>query len=58
MADINEAIRLDAALPQPLIHRAVLWRAKGDFERAIADGTEAIRLATAQGSAFYSRGLA
>ena len=27
LADINEAIRLDPALPQPLINRAVIWRA-------------------------------
>ncbi len=37
LADINEAIRLDPALPQPLINRAVIWRAKGDLDRAIAD---------------------
>ncbi len=47
LADINEAIRLDPALPQPLINRAVIWRAKGDLDRAIADATEAIRLARA-----------
>jgi Caspase domain/Tetratricopeptide repeat len=45
LADINEAIRLDPALPQPLTHRAVIWRAKGNLDRAIADATEAIRLA-------------
>ena len=47
LADINEAIRLNPALPSPLTNRAVIWRAKGDFERAIADTTEAIRLAKA-----------
>ena len=49
----------------------MLWRAKGDFERAIADGTEAIRLAKAKApvnimtppgsvliSAYSQRGLA
>ena len=59
------------ALPQPLINRAVIWRAKGDFERAIADTTEAIRLAKAKApvnimtppgsvqiSAYSKRGLA
>ena len=51
LADINEAIRLDPALPQPLINRAVIWRAKGDFDRAIADATEAIRLAKAKAPA-------
>ena len=34
--------------PQPLISRAVIWRAKGDLDRAIADATEAIRLAKAK----------
>ncbi|MFX5336392.1 hypothetical protein ABTD37_20525, partial [Acinetobacter baumannii] len=33
------------SLPQPLIRRAVIWRANGDIARAIADTTEAIRLA-------------
>ena len=35
-------------MPQPLINRAVIWRAKGDLDRAIADATEAIRLAKAK----------
>jgi hypothetical protein len=47
LADINEVIRLDPALPQPLINRAVIWRARGDLDRAIADTSEAIRLARA-----------
>jgi Flp pilus assembly protein TadD len=51
LADINEAIRLDPALPQPLINRAVIWRAKGDLDRAIADTSEAIRLARAKAPA-------
>jgi len=29
----------------------VLWRAKGDYDRAIADSTEAIRLAKAKAPA-------
>jgi Caspase domain/Tetratricopeptide repeat len=71
LADINEAIRIDPALPQPLTNRAVIWRAKGDFDRAIADVTEAIRLAKAKApvniitppgsvliSAYAERGLA
>src|SRR3954469_14697091 len=45
LADINQAIRLDPTLPQPLINRTAIWRAKGDLDRAIADGSEAIRLA-------------
>ncbi len=45
LADINATIRLDPSLPQPLINRAVIWRAKGDLDRAIADTSEAIRLA-------------
>ena len=44
LADINEAIPIDPSLPQPLTHCAVIWRAK-DLDRAIADVTEAIRLA-------------
>jgi Caspase domain/Tetratricopeptide repeat len=51
LADINQAIRLDPALPQPLINRAVIWRAKGDLDRAIADATEAIGLARANAPA-------
>ncbi len=51
LADINEAIRLDPALPQPLINRAVIWRARGDLDRAIADTSEAIRLARAKAPA-------
>ena len=35
-------------MPQPLTNRAVIWRAKGDLDRAIADTTEAIRLAKAK----------
>jgi tetratricopeptide (TPR) repeat protein len=46
LADINQAIRLNPALPSPLIHRVVIWRAKGDLDRAIADGTAAVRLAS------------
>jgi hypothetical protein len=34
-------------LSSPLINRAVIWRAKGDFDRAIADATAAIGLARA-----------
>jgi hypothetical protein len=51
LADIDAAIRLDPALPQPLINRAVIWRAKGDLDRAIADTSEAIRLARATATA-------
>jgi hypothetical protein len=52
-------------------NRAVIWRAKGDYERAIADSSEAIRLARARApanimtppgsvliSAYIQRGLA
>ncbi len=45
LAEINQAIRLDPTLPQPLINRTAIWRTKGDLDRAIADGGEAIRLA-------------
>src|SRR5205823_6150902 len=71
LSDINEAIRIDPALPQPLTNRVVIWRAKEDFDRAIADTTEAIRLAKAKApvnimtppgsvliSAYNQRGLA
>jgi tetratricopeptide (TPR) repeat protein len=34
-----------------LINRTVIWRARGDFDRAIADATEAIRLAKAKAPA-------
>jgi hypothetical protein len=34
-------------LPQPLINRAVIWRARGNFDRAIANTSEAIQLANA-----------
>jgi tetratricopeptide (TPR) repeat protein len=44
LADINEAIRLDPKLPAPLISRSVLWRAKEDYERAIADADRSIAL--------------
>jgi tetratricopeptide (TPR) repeat protein len=47
LADINEAIRLNPALPSPLTNRAVIWRARGDLDRAISDTSEAIRLAKA-----------
>jgi tetratricopeptide (TPR) repeat protein len=47
LADINHAIRLNPALPSPLINRTVIWRAKGDFDHAIGDATEAIGLAKA-----------
>ena len=43
--------RSDPARPEvapPLKNRAVIWRAKGDLDRAVADGTEAIRLARAE----------
>ena len=72
LADINEAIRLDPALPPPLINRAVLWRAKGDHDRAIADADRgdpagqgraaAVNIMTPPGSvlitAYTQRGLA
>jgi tetratricopeptide (TPR) repeat protein len=48
LADINQAIRLDPTLPAPLISRAVIWRAKSEIDRAIADATEAIALAKAK----------
>jgi hypothetical protein len=48
LADINDAIRSDPALPSPLINRAVIWRAKGDYDRAIADASAAIGLARAK----------
>src|ERR1700676_3600740 len=35
LADINEASRLDPSRPSGLIDRAVVWRAKGDLDRAI-----------------------
>lgn len=48
LVDIDAAIRLDPTSPQLLTRRAVIWRAKGDFDRAVADATEAIRLAKAK----------
>ena len=42
--DINNAIRLEPRLPAPLIVRSVLWRAKEDYDHAVADAEEAIRL--------------
>ncbi|WP_247338284.1 hypothetical protein [Bradyrhizobium sp. CW4] len=45
LTDINQAIRLDPTLPQPLINRTAIWRVRGHYDRAIADGSEAIRLA-------------
>ena len=44
LTDINEAIRLDPKLPAPLISRSVLWRAKEDYDRAIADADRSIAL--------------
>jgi tetratricopeptide (TPR) repeat protein len=44
LADINDAIRLDPRLPPPLISRSVLWRAKGDYDHAIADAERSIML--------------
>lgn len=44
LADINEAIRLDPKLPPPLISRSVLWRAKEDYDHAIADAERSITL--------------
>ncbi len=51
LADINEAIRADPTLPTPLTKRGVFWRTKGDYDRAIANSTEAIRLARAKAPA-------
>jgi tetratricopeptide (TPR) repeat protein len=45
LTDLNQAIRLDPTLPQPLINRTAIWRVRGDYDRASADGSEAIRLA-------------
>ena len=39
-------------------NRGSAWRLKGDFDRAIADGTEAIRLVPKLAAAHYSRGAA
>ena len=51
MADINEAIRLDPKLPPPLINRSVLWRAKEDYDHAIADAERSITLIKGGGAA-------
>ncbi|MET4556654.1 MULTISPECIES: hypothetical protein [unclassified Bradyrhizobium] len=40
LTDINQAIRLDPTLPQPLINGSAIWCARGDLDRAIADGSE------------------
>ena len=51
LAAIDEAIRIDPGSPQPLTNRAVIWRAKGNLNRAITDATEAIRLTKAKATA-------
>jgi tetratricopeptide (TPR) repeat protein len=45
-------------LAQALRRRAVAWHHKGDFDRAIADYDQALRLAPNNAAAFNNRGLA
>jgi tetratricopeptide (TPR) repeat protein len=39
-------------------NRGVAWAGKGEFDKAIADYTEAIRLDPKYAAAFYNRGMA
>ncbi len=59
MVDMNEFIRRSPENADGLIFRALLWRAKGDNEKATADLHAAVRLAPAcfdRGAAYCFRG--
>ena len=55
---ISEGRAGDAVIAQALRTRAVAWHNKGDFDRAIADYDQALRLAPNNAAAFNNRGLA
>jgi tetratricopeptide (TPR) repeat protein len=55
---ISEGRAGDAVIAQALRRRAVAWHNKGDFDRAIADYDQALRLAPNNAAAFNNRGLA
>ena len=58
IADLNEAIRLDAGYALAFDTRGNAWYDKRDFDRAIADYGEAIRLNPKYALAYFDRGNA
>jgi tetratricopeptide (TPR) repeat protein len=56
LADYNESIKLSKG-STAFVCRGLTWQAKGDYERAIADLDEAIRLDPKNVAAFQKRGL-
>jgi len=58
IADLNEAIRLDARYALAYDTRGNAWYEKRDFDRAIADYGEAIRLNPQYALAYFDRGNA
>src|SRR5438445_13855621 len=56
MQDLNEAIRLDPENVAALLSRALTWTAKEDYDRALKDYDEAIRLYPKYAWAYQQRG--
>jgi serine/threonine-protein kinase len=54
IADLNEAIRLDAKFVQAYQDRARGWNKKGDYEKAIADFNATIQLDPKNAAAYNS----
>jgi tetratricopeptide (TPR) repeat protein len=60
MNDLTNSITLDPKNEEAYFYRGLLYDLKDDYEKAISDYSEAIRLDPdySQGQAYYKRGLA
>jgi tetratricopeptide (TPR) repeat protein len=54
----NEAIHLDEAYADAYLKRGCIWLAKGDLEKAIADGQMIIEIAPEAALGYWLRGAA
>jgi Tfp pilus assembly protein PilF len=54
---LNHALALDSKLAEAWSHRGVVWFAKRDFTRAIADYDQALKLAPGLAGVYCSRGV-
>src|SRR5262245_47690256 len=57
VAEMDEAVEIDAAKPYPYFMRAAAYEAKKDYDKAIADLDQAIKLDPSHGDFFLLRGI-
>src|SRR5262245_24332989 len=57
LAELDEAIKLDATKPNSYFMRAAAYEAKKDYDKALADLDEAIRLDAKHGDYYLLRGI-